>query len=91
MTEKDAYKIAVGYLLARGTTYYRCYSIRADADREMPPSCFPEDDPPAGVRQKVWSFAFTFVEPEPNVVVSGGDGVVYVDDETGACSYFMGL
>jgi hypothetical protein len=89
MSEPEAYLVAEAYVRQLGATYYRCFSSGVDTDFD--PSPLVESDLPPGCRPKVWSFAFTFVEDEPGTITSGGGGVVFVDDQTGACGYFASL
>jgi hypothetical protein len=89
MSESEAYDVAVALLKKLGATYYRCYSKGFDRDHELNPLLL-DPDFPRGCRN-VWSFAFTMVEEEPDVIVSGGDCVIYVDDDTSICQVMHGL
>jgi len=86
MTQEEAFALAIRYIGDKGVTHYGCHSIHILSDFEMHGRSFEvEPDFPRGFRSKVWCFYFALIEPEPNTVVSGGDYVVFIDDETGSC------
>jgi hypothetical protein len=86
MNQEAAFEIASRYISDKGITHYGCRAVHTFADIDMWDLSFKvEPNFPEGIRRKVWCFYFALFKPEPNTVVSGGDYVVFIDDESGAC------
>ena len=90
MSESEAHKLAIQYFEMHGPTefvYNTMYKIEDKELRRLNSLFRFEDGFPLGIRRKVWSFYFTPPNYEPDTVVSGGDYVIFVDDETGFCGH----
>jgi len=89
MTEQEAYEQAIEHMRKTGVDYRECLckGVCSGADTlGLRISAFPD-----GPRRKVWCFTFAVAPPLPPTLLSEGEKVVCVVDDTGLCGYFVTL
>jgi hypothetical protein len=91
MTYEQALTVATDYVTSKGVDHFGVNQHYVLIDTNVKDLFILDVDFPDGVRSKVWQFNFAGYESKPNMVVSGGIFVVFVDEDTGRCGSRVGI